>query len=279
MNSQSAAHEQAQMWNGPSGQAWIEQQQALDRMFEPIEALLAVAVSEAGATSVLDVGCGTGATTLAAARQVRPPGRCVGVDISAPMIAVARERAARVRSTAEFLVADAGGLSLDAGVFDLVISRFGVMFFADPDAAFANLRRACVPGASLRCVAWRSAAENSFMTTAERSAAPLLPPLPPRPADGPGQFAFADAAKVRGILERAGWREVELRPLDVVCAFDEDELDTYITKLGPVSRVLAEVDAPRRERAIAAMRTAFAPFVRAGKVSYTAACWMLCARS
>jgi SAM-dependent methyltransferase len=270
------AHEQAQMWNGPSGRAWIEQQEALDRMFAPIAKLLADEAAAASARSVLDVGCGTGDTTLAIARRAGT--RAVGVDISAPMIAVARMRAANEQSPAQFIAADAGAFEFESGAFDFVISRFGVMFFAEPARAFANLRRACAPAAQMRSVVWRSPAENPFMTVAARAAAPLLPDLPSPPADGPGQFAFADEHKVRRILQDAGWSEIELRPIDVVCTFHAADLDEYVTKLGPVSRVLPELDPALRDRVVAAVRAGFAPFVRGADGSYTAACWMMRAR-
>jgi SAM-dependent methyltransferase len=268
------AEEQAEMWNGPSGRAWIEQQEALDRMFAPIADLLAG--EAAGARSVLDVGCGTGATTLAVAR--RPGTRAVGVDISEPMVAVARTRAAREKTAARFIAADAGVFEFEAGAFDFVISRFGVMFFAEPAAAFANLRRACMPGAQLRCVVWRSPAENPFMTAAARAAAPLLPDLPSPPLEGPGQFAFADEHKVRRILQDADWRGIELRPIDIFCTFRAADLDEYVTRLGPVSRVLPELDPALRDQVVAAVRAGFAPFVHGNEGSYTAACWMMRAR-
>jgi SAM-dependent methyltransferase len=275
-NAHEHAHEQAQMWNGPSGRAWIEQQEPLDRMFAPIADLLAGEAAAAGARSVLDVGCGTGATTLLVAQ--RPGTRAVGVDISEPMIAVARMRAARERSTAQFIAADAGAFEFAGGEFDYVISRFGVMFFADPAQAFANLRRACVPGAQLRSVVWRSPQENPFMTAAARAAAPLLPDLPSPPLEGPGQFAFADEYKVRRILRDAGWSGIELRPIDIVCTFRAADLDEYVTRLGPVSRVLPELDPVLREQVVAAVRAGFAPFVHGSEGRYTAACWMMRAR-
>jgi SAM-dependent methyltransferase len=188
---------------------------------------------------------------------------------------VARARAARERSRAEFLAAGAGTEDLGAGTFDLVVSRFGVMFFADPVGAFANLRRATRAGGALRCITWRAAAENPFMTAAERAAAPLLPALPPRRPDGPGQFALADAGRVRQILSAAGWHDIEIQPYDVECVFPEKSLVPYLTKLGPVGMVLRDADEATRQRIVAAVRTAFDPWVRGNEVRFTAACWML----
>jgi SAM-dependent methyltransferase len=237
-------------------------------------------VARAGARRVLDIGCGTGATTLAIARHLGASGSCTGADISAPMIASARERAAREGlATARFVCADAQTHAFEPASADAIVSRFGVMFFADPVAAFANLRRAAAPGAALGCLAFRSAAENAFMTTAERAAAPLLPALPARRLDGPGQFAFADSDRVAGILAEAGWTEATLQPIDVVCVFPARDLDVYFTRLGPVGLALQAADEVTRAQVVDAVRSAFEPFVRGGDVQFTAACWHLAARA
>jgi len=213
--------EQATLWNGQNGRAWVEAQALLDQMFKPIEELLAASVPATAAATVLDVGCGTGSTTLAAARRLGPTGRCVGIDISEPMIAAARKRAERDGVAAGFIRADAQTHDFEPASFDMIISRFGVMFFDDPVRAFANLRRSAKDRAALRLVVWRSAAENPFMTTAERAAAPLLPDIPARQPDAPGQFAFADRERVTRILQAGGWSDIDLKPIDAACAFPE----------------------------------------------------------
>ena len=117
------------------------------------------------------------------------------------------------------------------------------MFFSDPVAAFGNLRRAARPGATLRFAAWRGVAENSFMTVAETAAAPLLPELPARVPDAPGQFAFAARERMQVILRDSGWRDVDIQPVDVACVFPESELLQYLTWMGPVGRALQQADA------------------------------------
>src|SRR5688572_2188776 len=144
--------EQNRLWNGPAGMAWVEAQESLDRLFRPFEDLLVAEVAGTGARRVLDVGCGTGATTLAAARSLGAGGHCEGVDVSGPMVELARARAARESLPAVFTVADAQAHAFAPGFFDLVISRFGVMFFEDPTQAFANLRRATREGGQMRCI-------------------------------------------------------------------------------------------------------------------------------
>jgi hypothetical protein len=153
------------------------------------------------------------------------------------------------------------------------------MFFADPVQAFTNLRRATHAGGQLRCIAFRSAAENPFMTAAERAAAPLLPELPPRRIDGPGQFAFAEAPHVRGILEKSGWVDIDIEPIDVVCTMPERELADYATRLGPAGLALRDADEETRERVTRAVRAAFDPYVHGAEVCFTAACHMLRARA
>ncbi|WP_308365784.1 MULTISPECIES: methyltransferase domain-containing protein [unclassified Microbulbifer] len=271
--------EQAKLWNGPAGHAWVELQVLLDRVLKPFEDLLAGAASAASGTNVLDVGCGTGSTTLAAARALGAKGRCTGIDISQPMIAAAQARAERESSTARFICADAQTHPFEPEGFDMIISRFGVMFFDDPVRAFANLHHAARDGAELRFIAWRSAGENPFMTTAERAATPLLPDLPARQTDAPGQFAFADRHRVGAILEESGWADIDIRPIDVACTLPGKELVPYLSRLGPVGLVLRETDERTRARVIERVRAAFNPYVYGAEVRFTAACWMVCARA
>ncbi|HEU4451804.1 MAG TPA: class I SAM-dependent methyltransferase [Longimicrobium sp.] len=271
--------EQVTLWNGVAGEAWVDEQALLDRVLAPFEELLVEAVRASPARQVLDVGCGTGSTAVAVARLLAGSGRCTGIDVSEPMIAAARARAERERAPASFVCADAQVHAFEERSFDMIISRFGVMFFADPVRAFANLRRAARDGAGLRFVCWRSAAENPFMTTAERAAAPLLPDLPERRPDAPGPFALADRGRIAGILEESGWTAIDIQPIDVPCTLRETELDRYLSRFGPVGLALREADEPTRTRVVETVRAAFDPFVHGGDVRYTAACWMVGAQA
>lgn len=274
-----AGNEQATLWNGLAGHAWVEMQELIDQILRPFEDLLVEAVSLGAGGRVLDVGCGTGTTTLAAARLVAARGHSVGIDISEPMIAAARARAAREGTAASFICANAQAHAFERANFDTFISRFGVMFFDNPIRAFANLRRAATDNADLRFVAWRSAAENPFMTTAERAAAPLLPNLPARQPDAPGQFAFANDRRVYTILEESGWAKIDIRPIDVACTLPEKELVRYVTRIGPVGRILPETDDRTRAQVIETVRGAFDPYVHGTEVRFTAACWMVRAQA
>lgn len=271
--------EQTTLWNSLAGRAWVEAQELLDQMFKPFEDLLVEAVSAGSGGRVLDVGCGTGSTTLAVARLLGAKDRCIGIDISDPMIAAARARAERESTPASFIRANAQIHAFEPASFDMIISRFGVMFFDDSVRAFANLRRAARDDAEFRFVAWRSAAENPFMTTAERAAAPLLPNLPARRPDAPGQFAFADQRRVCRILEESGWAEIDIRPIDVACTLPEKELVRYLTRLGPVGLILQGADDRTRTQVIETVRAAFDPYVHGAEVRFTAACWMISARA
>lgn len=275
-DTQPKACDQSTIWNGAGGRGWVEAQELLDQMLQPFEDLLVGALPAKAPARVLDVGCGTGSTTLALTGRF---GHCSGVDISGPMLALARARAEAQHSAATFILADAETHAFEPASFDAVASRFGVMFFGDSVKAFANLRRASVPGAPLRFVAWRSAAENAFMTAAERVAAPLLPNLPARRPDEPGQFAFADRDRVGRILDDSGWSRIDIQPIDVPCTMPASELMHYLTRLGPVGRVLEGATPELRTQVLERVRAAVDPYVSGAEVRFTGACWMVGARA
>jgi len=271
--------EQMRLWNGPAGRAWVEAQDILDEMFKQFEGPLRDAVPAGSDRRVLDVGCGTGDLTVAVARKLGESGRVVGIDISALMIGAALARAERAGASVSFICADAQHYKFDPASFDTIISRLGVMFFEDAVAAFANLRRAAAEGAGLAFIAWRSAVENPFMTTAERAAAHLLPNLPARRSGGPGQFAFADPDRGRSILQESGWTEIDIRAIDIPCSFPASELVRYVSWLGPVGTILQDADRRLRDRVIDAVRPAFDHYVQGDTVRFTAACSMVSARA
>jgi len=273
-----AAEDQAKRWN-TAGRAWVEAQALLDRLIKPLETLLVDAVTSRSPSEILDIGCGTGGTLVAVAQRLNAKVTCTGVDISEPMIEAARVRASRAGTAATFIVADAQTHEFAPARFDAICSRFGVMFFADPAAAFANLRRAARDDGRLTFIAWRSAADNPFMTAAEGAAAPLLPSLPERKPDEPGQFAFANDRRVRAILHESGWADVEIRPHDVICTMPESDLPVYLSRLGPVGMALHDADEVTRARVSEAVRPAFDPYVQGDEVRFTAACWLVTACS
>lgn len=189
--------------------------------------------------------------------------------------AAGRACAERECTPARFICANAQDHVFEPASFDMFISRFGVMFFEDSVRAFANLRRAARANVRLQFIAWRSATENPFMTTAERAAAPLLPNLPARRPGAPGQFAFADRHRVYTILEESGWAGIDIRPIDVACTLPEKELINYLTRLGPVGLIFQKTDDRTRRQVIETVRAAFDPYVHGAEVRFTAACWMV----
>ncbi|KAF1040392.1 MAG: Aklanonic acid methyltransferase DauC [Burkholderia lata] len=271
--------EQSALWNGPSGRAWVDTQAPIDRMFEPLETLLVDAAAPSSACSVLDVGCGTGAVTLAIARRLGADAQCTGIDISARMIDAAQARAERSGVPVRFVCADVQTHAFEPASVDLIVSRLGVMFFDDPVRAFANLRHAARPNARMRFVAWRGAADNPFMTIAEQAAAPLLPNLPARRPGAPGQFGFGDRQRIASVLSNSGWSDIAIEPVDLACALPEPALDDYITRLGPVGLALLEVDEATRRRVVDTMRAAFAPYIDGAEVRFDAGCWLVTARA
>ncbi|VVD61856.1 SAM-dependent methyltransferase [Pandoraea communis] len=279
----SANHDQAALWNGGSGSAWVDNRATLDRMFAPLARFLVERATEMAqhvpSGRLLDVGCGTGGSTLALATALGERWQLTGADISAPMIAVARSRAAHVQAPVEFIGADAQTHDFPPACFDLIVSRLGVMFFDDPVAAFANLRASARPGAALHALVWRSPAENPFMTVAERTAAPMLAGLPSRVPGAPGQFGFTDRERVTQMLKASGWEDVTLTAVHFECTFAQADLREYASRLGPVGLALARLAPPDRAPIIDAIVNAYAPFVHDGEVRFTSACWHVAARA
>lgn len=272
---------QIEDWNGAVGAHWAADQARNDRLIKAFgEAALAAAGARAG-EAVLDVGCGCGDTSLALADSVGATGRVVGVDVSAPMLAVARERAAG-RDNLTFIEADASRAELP-GTFDLLYSRFGVMFFDEPEAAFAHMRGAMKDGGRLAFACWQAAKDNPWAMVpmlAAREASGL--DLPPADPHAPGPFAFADAARVARILEGAGFSVVKAEPFEAPM-FLGATLRTAAegcTKMGPASRIAREAGPDRLPAIREAIEAALKPYAAAdGKVALPGRIWVVTARA
>ncbi len=281
MDSDEPNREQAIYWDEQAGPRWVAAERHMDAQLEPLGVAAMDALGLAPGERVLDVGCGAGATSLAIAERVRP-GEVVGLDISGSLLARARERAAGIDSV-RFERGDAQTFAFEGRTFDAIFSRFGVMFFADPVAAFANLRTALRPGGRLGFVCWRPMRENPLFHVPIEAAMPLLPQAPAAPPpDAPGPFAFADAARVRAILERAGYHDVAVTPHDGVVAGERTDLDGAVDlamQFGPLSRALSGVDDATRARIRERVRAAFVPYHGASGVSFPAATWLVTARA
>ena len=196
--------DQIAYWNGPAGQRWADRQAAQDILLGPVADILIDRAKPQPGERVIDVGCGSGATTIAFARKVAPSGHVFGVDISAPMLARARASAPK-ELPVDFALADATVYPFDPASFDLLASRFGVMFFADPVLSFANMRKALQPSGRLAFACWREPRENPFFMAPLQAAYKHVPKLPQQGPEDPGPFAFASEARVHRILGAAGF--------------------------------------------------------------------------
>ena len=266
---------QIEFWNGETADTWVSQQEQLDRLLQPLsDRALARAAVRAG-ERVLDVGCGAGATALGLAAR---GAQVTGIDISAPMLARARQRAAASSASVEFVLADAMQHPFDAD-YDLLFSRFGVMFFADPAAAFGRLRGALRNGGRTCFVCWRAMRENPWLAVPMSAALAHVPPLPPVDPRAPGGFAFADPDYLRGILDTAGFRDVRIETLDTDLTLGVDVEAAYalFNRIGPARPLLAQADDATRTAAAAAVRAALAAHAGPEGVRLGAACWLVTA--
>lgn len=270
---------QVAYWNDAAGRTWADLQDRIDRQIRPLGLAAIDLMAPAPGEALLDVGCGCGDTSLELARRVGAEGEVLGIDISAPMLDVARHRAKEDGARGlEFREADAQTASLPGGR-DAVFSRFGVMFFADPVAAFRNLRQALRPGGRLAFVCWRPLAENLWMRLPAETAASLVPPAPPPEPGVPGPFAFADPDRVRRILAEAGFTAVEITPHDeAIGGLDLEGTVEMSFRVGPLGAILRERPdlAPvLRDR----VREAVSPWLRGEAVYMPSATWMVSARN
>jgi SAM-dependent methyltransferase len=274
--------EQLEYWGGAGGERWVAQQLRRDQMLGDFaDAALAAATPRSGET-VLDIGCGCGETAAMLATRVGPSGRVVGVDISQPILAEARARLA-AHANAEVILADAGAYPFAPASFDLMFSRFGVMFFGDPVAAFSNLRKAMKETGRLVFACWRSPAENGWMTAPLQATGKLLPGPIPFDPEQPGPFAFHDQQKVSDILTKAGFAQPTFETvdklIDVASGEGAEAAVRSAMELGPTARGLDGADEALRAVIAEALHGFFAPLVENGAVDLPAAIWIVSARA
>lgn len=280
MSTMSVNQAQIDFWNGPTGQKWAKHQTDMDRNMADIAvAGLALADARLG-ERVLDIGCGNGSTSLALAETVGPSGDVIGVDVSQPMLAMAKSRinAPNIR----FIEADAATHPFAADR-DLIFSRFGVMFFVEPAAAFANIRKAAAQGGRLAFVAWRKVEENEWSMRPYLAALPFLPEQKEADPNAPGPFAFADRERTRGILAEAGFRGIVIEPFDGYMrlgASPEHAALLLTSLMGPASRALKNVDEETRVKARDAIAKDMAAFQgSAPEIAPGTACWLVTAKA
>ena len=280
---EAANADQVAYWNGAAGRKWTERQEIQDAVLAPITVQLFLAANLREGEKVIDIGCGCGDTTLAAAAAVGERGRALGIDISERMLARARERAIALGGETRFRLADASAEDFSEEAADILMSRFGVMFFADPAATFANLRRALRPGGRLAFVCWREPKQNPWLVMPFHAMKNRVPPQPERKPEDPGPFAFANDSRLRGILEAAGFTDVAIEARSM-------QLDTAIGRglevavrgaleLGPVSRALDGQPEDVCALAETDIRAALTPYLKGDSVELGASVWVVTAQN
>ncbi len=266
---------QKEYWSGRVGDEWANRADRIDIMLAPMtDAALARAAFESG-EHVLDIGCGAGATSF---RIAQAGAHVTGVDISAPLLDVARRRAAVADFPVEFIEADAGSARLERA-FDAAFSRFGMMFFEEPESAFANIRSELRPGGRAVFIVWRQLSENPWATTPIEAVRPILKaPLPPSDPDAPGPFSLADPKKIERMLGAAGWSHVKITTWDGEIAIGGggglEESAEFLLKIGPCARAIVDqgIDpGDARQRLIEKLT----PLLTDKGVALGAACWLV----
>lgn len=270
-------------WNGDSGDRWAANLARLDLMLEDFGAAAIAAAKAKPGERVLDIGCGSGTSTFELAEQVGPAGYVLGVDISEQLVRVAQSAALKGAPVA-FRCADAATASLAGAAFDLLFSRFGVMFFDDPVAAFSHMRGALKPGGRLAFVCWRGAQENDWVRLPMAAIRDIVHPAP-ADSHAPGPFAFGDSDRLDAILTAAGFTKVVVAPFDTAISYGradtreaaiDDALDMAF-QVGPLSRALADQNDDVRARAAQAVRAAFAERPGETSVQIDGAAWIVTA--
>ena len=274
---------QIEFWNSAATRAWADQYARMDRAVAALTKELLDLAAPGPGERILDIGCGPGTTVLELAKRVGPGGHVLGADVSEPSVARARERiAAAGLRHAEVIVADASVHPFSPDSFELTFSRFGIMFFSDPVAAFESVRRAMKPGGRLTLAVFRPASAKLWPNAPLEAVRHLLPPIPTPGPEEPGPFSWADPARVHRILDGAGFSEVSLTPLDPVIQLagpaGEAEAVDFVMAMGPLMRVLPGLSATEREDIRATLEVYFKAHATSQGVVLPAEIWVVRAR-
>ena len=268
-------------WNGPIGENWAAQQVKRDRDHAPItQAVLELAAVQPG-ERILDIGCGSGTTTLLLSERVGASGKVLGVDLSTPMLDVAQRRARAAGSSAKFVKADVTDFAFEPQSFDLAFSQFGVMFFADPVAAFRNIHGAVKPSGRLAFACWRQPSEHLWAFVPESAAKPFLPPSPPADPNAPGRYSFQNPDRIKSVLLQAGFHAPEIQKFDTqtFAGTTPEEAAASAIDAGPLQRTLADCNEETRAKVRAAVTARLAQEMRPDGIYLTSAAWLVRARA
>jgi SAM-dependent methyltransferase len=274
--------DQIAYWNGPNGQRWTDRQAEQDVLLAPVTQALIDRAAPRPGERIIDVGCGCGGTSMALAERVAPAGFVLGVDISGPMLSRARQLAPK-GAPVDFVLADATVYPFDPQHFDLLASRFGVMFFAEPAVSFTNLRLALRPLGRIAFACWREPRENPWMMAPLQAIYQHVPKLPPQGPEDPGPFAFASEERVHRILGEAGFKQIEMEPValsfDIAIGRGLEAAVQAAMQIGPGSRALDGHPPETRAAAAKSVREMLVPFVRGDSVPLAGSIWIVTARA
>jgi SAM-dependent methyltransferase len=272
--------EQAEAWDGPDGEFWAQHQARFDTTISPHHAQLMATAAIAPGERVLDIGCGNGLTSRDAARAAGEQGEVLGVDLSGPMLARAAQLAKdEGLGNVRFEQGDAQVYPFPQDAFDAVMSRFGVMFFADPVAAFTNIASAVRPGGRLVMAVWGPVPENEWIT-ALLDAITLDRVLPSPPPGAPGPFSLADQHRTRGVLTEAGFTDIAFDRSEHSAHFGSDAEDAFgfVSQLNVLVSLMEDLDEPAKAQALENLRATAAAHETPGGVVFRSMAWMVSAR-
>lgn len=274
--------EQRRRWDEEEGHHWVAEAEHFDRMLGPYGEKVIAALSPEPGEKVLDVGCGNGALSLDVAARVGPQGHVLGLDLSGPMLGLAKQRAGeRGLGNVSFEKSDVQVHDFEAGGFDGVMSRFGVMFFDDPVAAFTNLRSAVRPGGRMAFMCWQDALQNDWLMVPAATMLEFVP-MPEMPPPGaPGPFGLADADRTRSILGDAGWGDVNLEPVEIQQDLGPDpgSVSSFLSRTEIAKSFLGETDDETKAKVWKAVEAKLAEHTTDDGVRLTGRTWLVTARN
>lgn len=273
--------DQIKFWNGDAARRWVEFNAVLERRLKYFSALVMDRANPASGDHVLDIGCGCGGTTMEFAQAVAPDGVVTGMDISEPMLTIASERVAGAAATVHIINGDGETYDLPKASYDLIVSRFGVMFFANPKTAFRNFLGALKPGGRLAFVCWRATEFNPWVTIPFKAALPLVDSYEPPKPDAPGQFGLARREWIETILIDAGFSDVRIDAHDSPMRMGEGDLDSCVSMVvgmgGMVARLMREADDDTASAIRQAVLSAVTPYYTGDCIEMAGSVWVVSA--
>jgi ubiquinone/menaquinone biosynthesis C-methylase UbiE len=277
MNERTETGLQAEFWNGAGGQMWVQRIEDTHKLIEPLGSLIRTRAAAKPGEAILDVGCGGGQNSVELAQDVGPEGRVVGLDVSEVILDYAR-RQPDLPQNLEYVLGDAGSEDLETAAFDLLFSRFGVMFFEDPIAAFTHMHSALKPNGRVAFLCWQAPQLNPWLSVPMQAIYQFIPPPAAAEPRSPGPFAFAEEVWIREILDDAGYANVNVEGINHDISMGSlDDAVAYMMRFGPAVEALNEADEETSRKVEAAIRQAFEPFVVDGHVKGPTATWIVTA--